>query len=74
MIAIKKDGKIIGSVHLSTTGAGLYVSFFEGEEISEIQLRALLGTADLDILEIVEGIGCYDKIKTCVIKSWELFL
>ena len=76
---IVKEGREIGRIDTSSnafsSNAGkLMVVFFEGEEISELQLRALFGTAEIEILEKVDGTGCYEKVQSCLISKWELFV
>ena len=61
----------IGSV-TPIEGGGLRVYIFPPHEITEIELRAIFGTADVEILETFEGSGCYDKIRKCLIWHWSV--
>ena len=74
-LKIRKEGREIGRINPDFRGTNkLIVVFNEGEEISELQLRALFGTAEIEILEKVDGTGCYEKVQSCLISAWELFV
>ena len=73
-IFITKEKRNIGVVEDDRFSTGLLVKFYEGEEPNEIQLRALFGTAEIQILEKTDGVGCYEKVKRCIVLGWELFI
>lgn len=52
----------------------LLVEFIKDEDApTDIEIGKLFGTLDYEVLEYVDGVGCYQKAKKFIIRGWGKF-
>lgn len=71
MLIFSAEGKKVGRVEYDGVGC-LVVMIDKGFEIPEYRISDIFGKVDYEVLEAVEVSGCYQRIRSFRITSWDL--